>query len=152
MNKNLKQSGSETRAEVDSQGNVILHNGGDTGVVFGKDGKPSVHEINHRPDGSVVVGGEVVGGKGAGEVMKGIGDRTVLDIARPNEGLINKWPSHPVDPFPMKPFPGPTPDWPTKPWHPVPDFDSRRLNDDAIWQRYLEGRQGTKSLKPANDQ
>ncbi|HEY9788966.1 MAG TPA: hypothetical protein V6D22_01120 [Candidatus Obscuribacterales bacterium] len=113
MNKNLKQSGSDTRADVDSKGNVILHNGGDTGVVFGADGKAAVHEIKHRPDGSVVVGGEVVGGEGADAVMKRIGDSAVTDITR--GGNSNKepiWPENPPNkPFPW-PRPEPGPDWP----------------------------------------
>jgi hypothetical protein len=128
LNKNLENSGSDTRAVVDSKGNVILHNGGDTAVVFDKEGKASVREISHRPDGSIVLGGEVVGGKSSvAGTMKGLGNDTVNDISGPQFGGVDKLPM----PFPL---PSPLPKWPDK----FPTDDWWKKRDYDILERKLK--------------
>lgn len=79
MNKNLAAAGSSTRAEIDSKGNIVLHNGAGTGVVFSPDGKATVHKLQ-RVDGGISVGGEVIGGRGVESTMSDIGNRTVFEL------------------------------------------------------------------------
>lgn len=86
MNKNFKQAGADTRMEIGSDGRVIMHNGGNTAVVFGKDGQASVHEIRHRL-GGIVLGGEVVGANPQ-QTATDIGNSTVHQIAPRSHGII----------------------------------------------------------------
>ncbi|MCA9817951.1 MAG: hypothetical protein KC652_22745 [Cyanobacteria bacterium HKST-UBA01] len=91
LNRQLKESDSDTRVTMTKDGRVFLSNpSSDTAVQFNKDGTSEVKPVEHTFSGAIVVKpGEVIN-RSAEDVASSIGDRTTRDINRPNFKPIEK--------------------------------------------------------------
>lgn len=81
LNRQLKESDSDTRVTMTEDGRVFLSNpSSDTAVQFNKDGTSEVKPVEHTFSGAIVVKpGEVIN-RSAADVASSIGDKTTREI------------------------------------------------------------------------